>query len=280
MKKFADIKFSIRGKPITFLGTWKKDIYILPNGTEAFVEKSIKESLLKGFGPANKQDMAFILADLSIKINAAPSGEKMVMVKRVGKGATEKSAKYRATITQTVDGVKAGTREVDFTLPVSQVEDMGDGFAAPEWLITKKLAEKKETAWGKRYRDANGIDDEVASAEISSKKCHSKSAALTDWLEQYIKAETEATAKQREEKKVAEEEWKQMLSRLDVVVDALFLQINEQVKSDSSAKPLSLIYKAGADFGRESLSHELPEKLEFQKSYLVRQLKFKILGIK
>jgi hypothetical protein len=90
---------------------------------------------------------------------------------------------------------------------------------------------------GKKYRDAQNISDEFVPAEISSKKCHPKSAVLKDWLEKYLNTAILAVEKQREEKKVAEEERKQMLSRLDVVVDALFLQINEQVKSDSSAKP-------------------------------------------
>lgn len=210
----------------TIAGTANEDLYVLPDGQVAYIAKNVKAFMrYNEISHCNACRLDGEKFDLLMQeIDNAPSNKKMVLAKRVGKGPSEKSAKYDVEVIQRIQNhetqgeVVQQVHTIEFTLPVSQIEDMGEGqLAAPLWLILEKLNAKLSSAWGSKHRSRNGVVSEFVPAPLNSKKCHSKSELLKAWL-----------ATQRDvllvgrEAKIEKQQQEQLMAELKPIADEVF----------------------------------------------------------
>lgn len=161
-----------------------KNIFILPNGQEAYVAEPVLQILAKPFNTCRLEGEHF--ERLMTVIDGAGSERPMVPVNRVGAGPTEKSAKFKVDVIQKVaDGTREGNPKpttLTFTLAVSQIEDVGEGrLAAPLWLILEKLQQKSSSQWGKKHRQNNSIASEFVPSPLRS-TMSPRMTALKEWL--------------------------------------------------------------------------------------------------
>lgn len=139
IKTFSAIKICLhfgnvgQRRVFTLSGTSNENLYLLPDGQEVYIAQSVREFMSPNdFN--NVYDLNLEYFDLFIQMvdNAPNANKMMVPIKRVGKGPTEKSAKFAVEVIQKV--IDHETRNdvekvnsIEFTLPVSQVEEMGEG---------------------------------------------------------------------------------------------------------------------------------------------------------
>lgn len=181
-------------------------VYFLPDGREAYFSPAVMNRIAMEFSSINctETDLSEVLA----LIDAGGSEKKLVLVQKTGKGPTEKSAKFKAAIEQSVydeggNRVKR-VKMMEFTLPVSQIEDAGDGqLAAPLWLILEKLDYKKNSSHGQKHRAKGNVVGEFVPAAFLSGKPSSRVLALKDWISSTVAEtamENERANKEREAK--------------------------------------------------------------------------------
>lgn len=160
-------------------------VYILPNGQEAYIADSVRRFICPDVYETCRLD-GENYDRLLQAIDDAGSEKPMVPVKRVGAGPTEKSASYAVDVIQKIaDGSQEGEKNrtsLKFTLPVSQIEDVGEGqLAAPLWLILEKLKQKSTSQWGAKHRQKNSVVSEFVPALLKA-KTSTRVRAFKEWL--------------------------------------------------------------------------------------------------
>lgn len=162
------------------------DLYcVLPSGSEIYLAAPVRSLICGREGPCRLDAENF--EQLMSCIDASGSDRLMVPLTRVGAGPTDKSARFDVKVIQSIDdGLRGPENEkidatLTFTLPVSQIEAIGDQMAAPLWLITEKLKDKANSKWGSKFRSSNSIVGEFAPATLRAASS-AKVVALKDWL--------------------------------------------------------------------------------------------------
>lgn len=164
------------------------NVFALPGGADAFIADEVIKLLSDSFNFYRMDGEHF---DRLIEcIDNAKSDRRMVPVSRIGAGPTEKSARFSVRVIQTIndglDGPEGERKEVKltFTLPISQVELVGDEppqTAAPLWLIIEKLQAKATNGWGAKSRSASSVVGEFVPATLRA-ATSPKVIALKAWL--------------------------------------------------------------------------------------------------
>jgi hypothetical protein len=164
----------------------KADIYILPSGEEVFIATSVWKLIACCEGAGILDDQRF--NRIMVCIDESGSDRPMVPVSRIGAGPTEKSARFSVSVIQKInDGLhgpenKQKEKKLTFTLPVSQIENVGnDLMAAPLWLILEKLKDKANSKWGAKSRRANSVKSEFVPATLRA-TTSPRVLALKAWL--------------------------------------------------------------------------------------------------
>lgn len=161
-----------------------KGIFILLDGKEAYIADPVMKLVADRYESCRLDGEHF--NRLMECIDDSGSERPMVPAQRVGAGPTEKSARFKIDVLQKVsDGTREGKQNsttLIFTLPVSQIEDVGEGqLAAPLWLILEKLQQKSSNQWGKKHRQDNSIASEFVPAPLRA-TTSPRVIALKEWL--------------------------------------------------------------------------------------------------
>lgn len=164
------------------------NMFALPGGADAYIADEVLKLITQPFSFYRMDGEHF---DRLIEcIDNAKSDRRMVPVNRIGAGPTEKSARFSVRVIQTInngpDRPEDQKKEVTltFTLPVSQVETVGDEppqLAAPLWLIIEKLKAKSTSEWGAKSRSANKVGGEFVPATLRA-ATSPKVIVLKAWL--------------------------------------------------------------------------------------------------
>ena len=102
----------------------KMDIFELPDGQQVYIPFDVRQIII-----CDDFDTRF--EQIMQKIDSSETDKKMVPVTRVGAGPTEKSAKFSVDVVQSImnhEEQEEKYKKVIFTLPVSQIEKIGDKF--------------------------------------------------------------------------------------------------------------------------------------------------------
>lgn len=175
-------------RSITLQQTATNNIFALPGGADAFIADEVITLICNRIGSYRMDDEHF--NRLIECIDMAKSDRRMVPVSRIGAGPTEKSARFSARVVQIInDGLNGPERQkkevtLSFTLPVSQVEMVGDEppqMAAPLWLIIEKLKDKAASEWGAKSRSVSSVVGEFVPATLRA-AASPKVIALKAWL--------------------------------------------------------------------------------------------------
>ena len=193
----------------------KVGVYLLPDGQEAFFSKSV----LQRFALVNNT-ITVSTVGLDVLMQAIEEGgsdRPLVPVRKIGKGPTEKSARYEVGVIQKIDVALLQRQDRDclllgehkqttleFVLPVSQIEDVdGEQQGAPIWLIKEKLDQKVSTPGGARHRKKMAVVNDFAPATLHA-KTSKRVLALKSWIslqhEELLKEFNEAEAKRGQDK--------------------------------------------------------------------------------
>ena len=201
------VKFEAGGARNSFsLPKKSNGAYVLPDGREAYFSPDVMKRIAGEFSCINCTESA--LAEILALIDAGGSETKLVPVQKIGKGPTEKSARFKVAVTQSTHDEGGNpikkTKMTEFTLPVSQIEDAGDGqLAAPLWLILEKLEYKKNSGYGQKHRASENVTGEFVPATLLSSKPSPRVTALKEWISTQIAVtarESERATKEREAK--------------------------------------------------------------------------------
>lgn len=166
----------------------KDDIYVLPGGEQVFIANAVRKLLLNRelAGRCHLGDQQF--KQIMDCIDESGSDKALVPVHRIGAGPTDKSARFSAKLIQGINDGQHGPEvekkeaTLTFTLPVSQIETVGDGqLAAPLWLILEKIKDKANSKWGAKYRAENSVVSEFVPATLRA-ATSSRVLALKAWL--------------------------------------------------------------------------------------------------
>jgi hypothetical protein len=170
----------------------KPDIYLLPDGKEVFIAEPVRRM----FASISLKYLNDQFEKLMECIDTGGSEKKMVPVRRVGDGPTEKSARFGVVVTQKIEDIYAGRqeqkeKELTFTLPVSQIENVGEQLAAPLWLILEKLDAKQNSEFGAKARKRESIVGEFIPSSKLKAASSARVVTFKNWLTELC-AELEA----------------------------------------------------------------------------------------